>query len=281
LPTSFLRFALTFHREYYFSVENMIKDVYMRKHMDSQGFILLSFIADFKRLKSMTTDLELIKFVCQQSANIEHRIGPDGLDRLRMYAGWEQWVMPMSDRDPSAQNDGPTVLHTPPPPQLQTYQPRDQMRQASLPTSNTSGAPMSAPPVPYQSLNGFAASYGNFGPHSMNDNHNFQTSPSSATNEAAPMVQPPGPQLASPPASQADLANGAVEHEPDAYSDEEVNHTLRIIVRQPEPNAVMTPSAPVRSFSNGSLDGANIAEEIGNPAIASAAPLGGTTAASE
>ena len=131
--------------------------------MDSKGFILLNFIADFKRLKTMTTDLELIKFVCQQSSNIEHRLGPDGQDRLRVRVGWEKWTLPMAERDQSAQNDGPEVLHTPPAPQVQIYQPREQMRQASLPVSNTSGAPMSAPPVPYHSLNGFASSYGNFG----------------------------------------------------------------------------------------------------------------------
>jgi la-related protein 1 len=279
MPELLLRSTLTFDREYYFSVDNLCKDVYMRKHMDSQGFILLSFIADFKRLKTMTTDLELIKYVCQQSSTIEHRLGPDGRDRLRVRVGWEKWTMPMAERDLSAQNDGPEVLHTPPAPQVQTYQSREPIRQASLPMSNSSGAPMSAPPVPYQSLNGFAASYGNFGPSPINDNHNFQTSPTSATNEAAPMVQPPGSQLASPPVSQTGLANGVAEHEADSFSDAAVQR-LRIIVRQPEPNAV-APSAPVRSFSNGSLDGGNVAEEMGIPAIASAAPLGGTTAASE
>jgi la-related protein 1 len=248
--------------------------------MDSKGFILLSVIAGFKRLKAMTTDLELIKLVCQQSSNIEHLLGPDGHDRLRVRVGWEKWVLPMAERDPSAQNDGPEVLHTPPAPQVQSYLPREQTRQSSLPIANASGAPMSAPPIPYNPLNGFAAAYSNFGPNPMNDNQNFQTSPTSVTNEAAPMVQPPGgSQVASPPTSHIGLTNGSVEHEADSFSDAAVQQ-LRIIVRQPERNDV-APPAPVRSFSNGSLDGVNVAEEMGVPAIASAAPLGGTTAASE
>lgn len=253
----------------------------MRKHMDSQGFILLSLIADFKRLNAMTTDLELIKHVCQKSETIEHWLDLDGKDILRVRAGWEKWVYPMAERDPSAQKSGPEVLYTPPVPKLPSFHSREQQsRQASLPVSNSSVAPMSAPPVSYQSLNGFAASYGGFGSGSVNDNHNFQTSPTSATNEAAPMVQPPSSQLVSPPTSQMRLADDVIEHEPDSFSNAEVEK-LRIIVRHPELNAVAARSAPTRSFSNGSLDGGNFAEEMGVPAIASAAPLVGTAAASE
>ncbi|TID21639.1 RNA-binding protein Lupus La [Venturia nashicola] len=259
--------------EFYFSVENIFGDVFLRRNMDSQGFILLSVIANFKRLRSLTNDLELIKYVCQQSPNIEHRLGPDGKDRLRLREGWEKFVYTMDQREPSAQNDGPESLITPPPatPQLQTHQPREQqMRHPSLPQSNPSIGPMTATPIPYQSLNGFAAAYGGFSSGAINDNHNFQTSPTSVANEAAPMVQPPTSQLASSSASQNGLTNGTAEHEGDSYPDVEVPN-LRLIVRGQVGNAAAPPPGPQRSFSNGSLDGSSVADDLGIPTIPSAA----------
>ncbi|KAK2832002.1 hypothetical protein FQN49_006949, partial [Arthroderma sp. PD_2] len=93
--------------EYYFSVDNLCKDLFLRKHMDSQGFVLLSVIASFKRIKSLTEDIELLRFVCRQLRNVEYRPSEDGVDRLRKREGWQQWVLGMEMRDSSAQNDGP------------------------------------------------------------------------------------------------------------------------------------------------------------------------------
>ena len=90
--------------------------MYLRRHMDSQGFVSLEFIAGFNRIKHLSTDVELIKLVCQQSNVIEYRTSEDGLDRLRRREGWEQWVLNMADRDQTAQNDGPKELHRPPVP---------------------------------------------------------------------------------------------------------------------------------------------------------------------
>jgi la-related protein 1 len=84
--------------------------------MDSQGFVTLEFIAGFNRIKQLSTDLELIKLVCQQSSVVQYRTGEDGQDRLRRREGWEQWVLNMADRDATAQNEGPKELHQPPVP---------------------------------------------------------------------------------------------------------------------------------------------------------------------
>lgn len=75
--------------------------------MDSQGFVPLSFIAGFKRIKSLTEDFEVLRHVGRQLRNVEHQAGEDGVDRLRPREKWEQWVFPMDQRDPSAQNEGP------------------------------------------------------------------------------------------------------------------------------------------------------------------------------
>lgn len=93
--------------EYYFSIDNLCKDMYLRSNMDSQGYVLLSVIADFKRIKALTEDMDLLRHVCGQLKSIEYRPGEDGVDRLRRKEGWEQWVRPMNERVPSAQNEGP------------------------------------------------------------------------------------------------------------------------------------------------------------------------------
>lgn len=81
--------------------------------MDSQGFVLLSVIASFKRVRSLTEDMDLLRFVCHQARNVEFRPSEDGQDRLRKRDGWEQWTVSMELRDPSAQNDGPPPATSP------------------------------------------------------------------------------------------------------------------------------------------------------------------------
>jgi la-related protein 1 len=85
--------------------------------MDSQGFVSLEFIAGFNRIKHLSTDIELIKLVCQQSSAIQYRTGEDGQDRLRPREGWDRWVLNMAERDTVAQNEGPKELRHPPVPQ--------------------------------------------------------------------------------------------------------------------------------------------------------------------
>ncbi|KAI4721005.1 hypothetical protein E4T48_02712 [Aureobasidium sp. EXF-10727] len=110
--------AISQQIEYYFSLDNLVKDTFFRKHMDSQGFVFLTFVADFNRLKSLTTDYELLKYVCLHSPNIELRTGQDGKDRLRKAGDWEMWILPMAERDVSAQNDGPVSFERPPVPHI-------------------------------------------------------------------------------------------------------------------------------------------------------------------
>ncbi|RAH40188.1 La domain family [Aspergillus brunneoviolaceus CBS 621.78] len=104
---------LTMQLEYYFSVDNLCKDLFLRKHMDSQGFVALSFIASFKRVKTLTEDFNLLRHVSHQLRNVEYITGEDGIDRLRPRDTWEQWVLPLDQRDQSAQNEGPATVNVP------------------------------------------------------------------------------------------------------------------------------------------------------------------------
>lgn len=84
--------------------------------MDSQGFVSLRVIHGFKRMTTLTTDIEMLRMAAFQSKVIEIRQGDDGEDRVRRREGWGQWVLAnMEDRDQSARNAGPSA---------QSYQPR-------------------------------------------------------------------------------------------------------------------------------------------------------------
>ncbi|KAJ5562117.1 Winged helix-turn-helix transcription repressor DNA-binding [Penicillium sp. DV-2018c] len=97
---------LSMQLEYYFSVDNMCKDMFLRKQMDSQGFVPLSVLASFKRVKLLTEDFELLRHVARQLRTVEFQTSEDGVDRLRPREKWQQWVLPVDQREPAAQHDG-------------------------------------------------------------------------------------------------------------------------------------------------------------------------------
>ncbi|KAI1314970.1 La ribonucleoprotein domain member 1 [Mortierella claussenii] len=78
--------------EYYFSVENLCKDVYMRNQMDAEGYVPLSLIANFNRVKHLTTDHSLIKNALKDSKVIEL----NG-DNIRKKGDWATWLFPKED----------------------------------------------------------------------------------------------------------------------------------------------------------------------------------------
>lgn len=49
-----------FFSEYYFSIENLERDFFLRRKMDEQGFLPISLIAGFHRVQALTTNLNLI-----------------------------------------------------------------------------------------------------------------------------------------------------------------------------------------------------------------------------
>ncbi|KAE8349212.1 hypothetical protein BDV28DRAFT_66548 [Aspergillus coremiiformis] len=99
---------LSMQLEYYFSVDNLCKDLFLRRHMDSQGYVPLAFIAGFKRIKILTEDFELLRHVSRQLRNVEYLQNEDGIDRLRPREKWDQWVLPIEQREPTAQHEGPS-----------------------------------------------------------------------------------------------------------------------------------------------------------------------------
>jgi hypothetical protein len=67
--------------------------------MDGEGYIPLSLVAGFNRVRMLTPDLALIVEALQQSATVE--LSPDNL-LIRARDTWSQWVLPAQQRDPTA-----------------------------------------------------------------------------------------------------------------------------------------------------------------------------------
>jgi la-related protein 1 len=93
--------------EYYFSIENMCKDWWLRKHMDSQGFVPLHFIAAFARMRQLSTDMALIRAVCEESNEVDFVVSDDNTELLRRRKDWVTFVYPMEEREELARNPGP------------------------------------------------------------------------------------------------------------------------------------------------------------------------------
>jgi la-related protein 1 len=98
---------LTAQIEYYLSVDNLCKDVFLRKHMDSQGFVPFDLIAGFQRVKALAPDAEHIRMACEVSDKMDYVIGEDSRERLRLRDLWDRFVLPLEDREEEAKNEGP------------------------------------------------------------------------------------------------------------------------------------------------------------------------------
>lgn len=225
--------------------------------MDSQGFVFLSVLAKFNRIKQLTTIYATIQQVCVNSPNIEYydpRV--DGIDRVRKRDGWQQWVMKMEDRDPSAQNDGP-----PPRPQHPSMNDAHHtFDDASAIPPRSSAMGNSVDNFQYQSLDSVTPLYNQADPMGVSnvaDASAFQTPLSAAVSEFSPSVRSPNSRSFSQPDSQAPGTS--------VFTDEQVDN-LNIVVRKPV--TATTPTRPhfhsssSRTFSNGSIDGRSINEEL-------------------
>lgn len=186
--------------------------------MDSQGFVLLSLVAGFNRVQRLTTDIDLIKFVCYQSPNIEWRIGEDGRDRLRAHYNWQQWVMPREERDAPAQTEGPAELKTPAPPMPQGFDQQTQSRQSvgAIPaTAVTTTAPWNT------MMNG-GMPYGVMSPLDGQQAHGMMMNGYAGyPGYGADMQSPTGQQY-------------AVDAEADSFTDAQAENLTVMVKKQPE-----------------------------------------------
>ncbi|XP_041133359.1 la-related protein 1B-like isoform X3 [Polyodon spathula] len=57
--------------EYYFSLQNLERDFFLRRKMDDDGFLPISLIASFHRVQALTTDIDLIFKALKDSTEVE------------------------------------------------------------------------------------------------------------------------------------------------------------------------------------------------------------------
>lgn len=61
--------------EYYFSEQNLVKDVYLRHRMDAEGYLPVSLIASFNRVQALTQDITFIVQSVKDSEVVEVKDG--------------------------------------------------------------------------------------------------------------------------------------------------------------------------------------------------------------
>ena len=88
-----LRACIRSQLEYYFSVENLCRDIYLRLNMNAEGWIDLSFIASFNRVKILSTDMNFLADVIANECQgvIEFNAATF---QLRKREDWSVWVYP-------------------------------------------------------------------------------------------------------------------------------------------------------------------------------------------
>jgi len=84
------RFFLLGQLEYYLSAQNMASDLFLRQRMDSRGWIPVSLLASFNRVRHLTLDPQLVRDVLALSSIVELCD-----DCVRMGGGeWRRFVLP-------------------------------------------------------------------------------------------------------------------------------------------------------------------------------------------
>lgn len=228
--------------------------------MDSQGFAFLSLLMNFNRIRQLTSDVELIRYVCRISPMIDIQTGMDSLDRVRKAEGWQQWVLNMEERDPTVRNEAPVVMQQPA--MWDPYRnqggatvlsprstvPNSQNRVDSRSTQPLNGiTPLSPPSAPDAVPNEFISN----GPIS-------QTPLSAAVPDFTPGLQ-------SVNSTTLSTLEPPLRSPKNTFSDEQVE-SLMIVIRKPHssttPPRLPFPSAASRTFSNGSIDSTTISDEM-------------------
>lgn len=82
-----LRAKILTQVEYYFSDTNLDRDGFLKSLMDDHGWVAISKVADFNRLKRITTDVHLIVDALASSSLLEVQD-----DKIRRRSDWSKWV---------------------------------------------------------------------------------------------------------------------------------------------------------------------------------------------
>lgn len=229
--------------------------------MDSQGFVLLTVIANFNRIRQLTQDMELVRYACYQSRTIELYQAPDGLDRVRRREGWKPWVLGLEERDPSAQTEGPA--HSPP---AVTDDSQSQNVSQVEPYSHNSPSIMPG----YLNHHGSDPFYGSsnamphpFIPASQAPLQNGTTNGDTPVSKASLSATVPDFSPIVSSTDRQEMTQTGDIHVEDAFPDQEIDNLFIVIRDRGSPVSESTfPPSVTRTFSNGSLDGKTLTDAL-------------------
>ncbi|KAF5318791.1 hypothetical protein D9619_010848 [Psilocybe cf. subviscida] len=143
-PLDPTRYYLLGQLEYYLSPQNLESDFFLRRRMDSRGWIPIPLIASFNRVKQLTRDEVLVHDVLTLSSLVQV-----WGNMVRM-GGWERYVLP---------DAVPSTVEEPPQPPSYAGQPVDGYReQIYYPTSPSA---YEQPPAELAETNGLQLDLGN------------------------------------------------------------------------------------------------------------------------
>ncbi|XP_008806121.1 la-related protein 1C-like [Phoenix dactylifera] len=111
-PTMFVtaadyqRTALLKQIEYYFSPDNLCKDIYLRQNMDDQGWVPISLIAGFNRVKQLANNIQYILDTVRGSDIVEVQG-----EKIRRRNDWMNWILraPPNQYSTSSGSSSPTT----------------------------------------------------------------------------------------------------------------------------------------------------------------------------
>ncbi|KAK5137396.1 hypothetical protein LTR08_008974 [Meristemomyces frigidus] len=234
--------------EYYFSLDNLLKDMFLRKHMDSQGFVYLDVIASFNRIKQLTQDKDMLKAVCIASETIEIRLGEDGKERLRRRDGWDQFLLPMNQREESARNEGAQRLQRLERPQLPAFGPPQAHRgpQSATPNGQPQRFDRRSHDGGHPMMNGAAPHFAGFPAVPETSYVDMMNGDDSRGRTAAPTRE----------SDVAPMQANDNDNVPDDFPEDQISVLVVVVkARHPFHNAAS------RTFSNGSIDSRSIFSE--------------------
>ncbi|PKU38357.1 hypothetical protein llap_11339 [Limosa lapponica baueri] len=120
--------------EYYFSVDNLERDFFLRRKMDSDGFLPITLIASFHRVQALTTDINLIIKALKDSKVVEIVD-----EKIRRKEQPEKWALPGPPMADYTQTDFSQFINCP------EFVPRQSFQKE---TESAPGSPRAASPVP-------------------------------------------------------------------------------------------------------------------------------------
>ncbi|EEY62893.1 uncharacterized protein PITG_15329 [Phytophthora infestans T30-4] len=80
--------------EFYFTSDNLVRDIFLRQHMDVDGFVPLAFVGSFQAVYSVHQDYESLLEAMKQSETVEL---DEQNEKIRLRQGWQMWVWPNAE----------------------------------------------------------------------------------------------------------------------------------------------------------------------------------------